>query len=259
MVEVIQMDDIRVDRDSQRILEFLKENGESTTSELRSATDLSHNSGVIYRLRNYLIEGGLVEEAGQLPGPGESEGVMKWMISEEGERFAEEYLEEIGKPATLDEACEMAQKALDDAESAKDSFQHYRQKLSRYVKKTKGLDNRVEEIEDQQETDDASLEILFDRTESQGDEIERNSEQIESLNTRMSELDAELSDLRKITEALEQELSQQEERTQDEISDVRTLAEESELDRMERSLTVQEFMYGIVALALFAIVTGFVL
>lgn len=256
MVEVIQTEDFRLDRDSQRILMFLAENGESTTSELRSATDLSHNSGVLYRLREHLVDGGLVEGTGQLSGPGDSEGVKKWMVTDRGEHFAEEHIEELGQPATLEEACEAAQKALNDAETAKDSFQHYRQKLSRYVKKTKGLDSRVEEIEDQQEEDDASFGILFDRTESQGGEIDHNAERIEALDSRIDGLGDELERLDETVGAFEQELGQQKERTQNEIGEIRTLAEESEMSRMERSLTVREFAYGMVVLALFAVATG---
>jgi hypothetical protein len=176
MSEVLWYDDQRIDRASQKMLRTLRGGEWVYGSELRKAADLGENTQVFYRMERYLEPSGLVVEAARI-----DDEARQFRLTEEGAVWVEEHAEEILAPATREEVAELAHEGYKAGTSAKESVQNYRKKVNRVKNRLDETREAVGEIADQQESDDRTLDILWDRAEDNRDRSKENRTRLETV------------------------------------------------------------------------------
>ena len=177
MNEVLWAGEYRIDSRSQRILRALRGGDWVYGGELRKAADLSENTQVFYRMENYLKPSGLVVEAARA----EERDARQFRLTEEGAEWVEEHAEEIVAPSTREEIAELAHEGYKAGTSAKESVQNYRKKVNRVKNRLDETREEVAEIADQQESDDTTLGVLWQRSEDNRDRSKRNSGRLDSM------------------------------------------------------------------------------
>ena len=177
MNEVLWVGEHRIDSRSQRILRALRGGDWVYGGELRKAADLSENTQVFYRMENYLKPSGLVVEAARA----EERDARQFRLTEEGAEWVEEHAEEILAPANREEIAELAHEGYKAGTSAKESVQNYRKKVNRVKNRLDETREEVAEIADQQESDDTTLGVLWQRSEDNRDRSKRNSGRLDSI------------------------------------------------------------------------------
>ena len=177
MNEVLWVGEHRIDSRSQRILRALRGGDWVYGGELRKAADLNENTQVFYRMENYLKPSGLVVEAARA----EERDARQFRLTEEGVEWVEEHAEEILAPANREEIAELAHEGYKAGTSAKESVQNYRKKVNRVKNRLDETREEVAEIADQQESDDTTLGVLWQRSEDNRDRSKRNSGRLDSM------------------------------------------------------------------------------
>jgi len=177
MNEVLWAGEYRIDSRSQRILRALRGGDWVYGGELRKAADLSENTQVFYRMENYLKPSELVVEAARA----EERDARQFRLTEEGAEWVEEHAEEIVAPSTREEIAELAHEGYKAGTSAKESVQNYRKKVNRVKNRLDETREEVAEIADQQESDDTTLGVLWQRSEDNRDRSKRNSGRLDSM------------------------------------------------------------------------------
>ena len=171
------MGEHRIDSRSQRILRALRGGDWVYGGELRKAADLNENTQVFYRMENYLKPSGLVVEAARA----EERDARQFRLTEEGGEWVEEHAEAILAPANREEIAELAHEGYKAGTSAKESVQNYRKKVNRVKNRLDETREEVAEIADQQESDDTTLGVLWQRSEDNRDRSKRNSGRLDSI------------------------------------------------------------------------------
>lgn len=204
MSEVLWYDEQRIDRASQKILRALRGGKWVYGSELRTAADLDENTQVFYRVEQYLEPAGLVVEASRT-----QEGdARQFRLTDAGAQWVEDHADEILAPATREEVAELAHEGYKAGTSAKESVQNYRKKVNRIKNRLDDVRAEVAEIADQQDSDDTTLTILWERSEDNRDRSKETKNVVadlrEQMDTRAASNDVEQlrEDVRSIERAL---------------------------------------------------------
>ncbi|MDS0474366.1 hypothetical protein [Natrinema sp. 1APR25-10V2] len=139
-----------IDRIAQRVMLALDDaDNPKTLAQIMRETGDKRQS-VWYRLVDRdpsLIDHGLVAR--------EDDDPPRYHLTVEGQFWVNSNHEELEIPASFDEVSEAVHEAKQEAESAKESVQSYRKKVSRTRNTAKSAAERVEEIEEKAVTDDS--------------------------------------------------------------------------------------------------------
>lgn len=204
MGNVLQADGNRVDRGAQLMLARLRGEGWSYAKDLRKIADFGENTQVFYRMERYLMPAGLVEERKR----DDEDKARQFRLTEEGSVWLDEHSEEIAMPATREEMRELAREGYEAGTSAKESVQKYRKKVSRIKNRVDDVEEEVEGITSEQESNDTMLTIFSERTKDNRTRSQENKKTVtalqEEMETRATSDDLEQlsDDVRSIEETL---------------------------------------------------------
>lgn len=159
---MFQLEDVRVDNESQLILHALRGEDWVRGLKLRRAANLDENRQVFYRMEKHLIPGGLVEEQQR-----ENSGEMRlFRLTSRGAEWVEERARELEMPTTHEQIQNYALEGYEAGTSAKESVQTYRKKLHRLKRRVERAEDDVEAIEDDEEENDKDIEYLRERSQA---------------------------------------------------------------------------------------------
>lgn len=147
MATLMHAGENRIDRASQIMLGGLRNAGWSFAGPLADLAELEQNTQVFYRMDHHLKPAGLVEEAEREERRPGYEQPRQFRLTEQGEQWVNDHVQEIAMPATREETQRMARDAKDAAESARDSVQSYRKKLSRMKGRVEDLGDELAEVD----------------------------------------------------------------------------------------------------------------
>lgn len=222
MTDVIKMgDSVRIDGASQKILVRLNSVDWTYTGSLQDAAELPQNSQVLYRLEEHLVPSGLVEEGKRRT----DLDARRFRLTRDGEEWLDAHQEEVARPASRAETQEMAYRAVDEAESAKQSVQAYRKKVHR-------IDNRLDDldaVEDQVDENESELGYQSGHIHGLRDRKADESD-VERVDERLDEAEQERAE---DMDHVERRIDAQEDAIRDLREDVQTLQEENEQLRSE--------------------------
>jgi len=219
MTDKLTKDENPIDKTSQRILQHLHSlrGGEvptATSSDLRDEVGVESSQVITYRINTHLSPANLVTWTEE-DTTGAVGSRRYYQLTQEGAEWVSDHAEDLARPSDLDdtadtaqEALSVAQEAFEEAERAKESVRNYRQKLARLKTRVtgkedpdyegywekKGHEQRIEDIEDQQET-------LTQRVNSKA-----SGEQAAAADLRSEDNAAAIEDLREELEAVRDEL-----------------------------------------------------
>lgn len=184
MASALKSGGFKVDRPSQKMLLALNKRDGLRGSSLRKTAELSQNTQVFYRMEEHLIPAGLVEEQNRR----HEQDQRRFSLTDGGASWLDAHEEVVAMPKSRVETQEMAHEALEEASSAKDSVQSYRQKVNR-------IKNDVEDVEDewvewQKDKDDAFSKLFF-RTSILREDSDDQSDSIEEIECRVSDIEAQ--------------------------------------------------------------------
>jgi hypothetical protein len=162
MAEMFQLEDVRIDNESQLILHAMRGGGWVRGLKLRRAANLDENRQVFYRMEKHLIPGGLVEEQQR-----EDSGEMRlFRLTSRGVEWVEERGRELEMPTTHEQIQKYALEGYEAGTSAKESVQTYRKKLHRLKRRVERAEDDVEAIEDDEEENAKDVEYLRERSQA---------------------------------------------------------------------------------------------
>jgi hypothetical protein len=162
MAEMFQLEDVRIDNESQLILHALRGGDWVRGLKLGRAANLDENRQVFYRMEKHLIPGGLVEEQQR-----EDSGEMRlFRLTSRGAEWVEERARELEMPTTHEQIQNYALEGYEAGTSAKESVQTYRKKLHRLKRRVERAEGDVEEVEDDQREAGKDIEYLRERTQA---------------------------------------------------------------------------------------------
>jgi hypothetical protein len=204
MSRVLWADENRVDRGSQLMLTRLRGEGWVYAGRLRERAEFSENSQVFYRMERYLMPAGLVEEAARA-----DDEPRQFRLTDEGSLWLEQNTDAIATPATREEMRELAREGYEAGTSARESVQNYRKKVSRVKNRLEDVEAEVDEIGDQQESNNTSLSIQSERSKDNRQRSKETKDAVadlqEQMDTRAASDDVE--QLRDDVSALQDALS----------------------------------------------------
>lgn len=181
MSSVLWADENRVDRGSQLMLTRLRGEGWVYAGRLRERADFSENSQVFYRMERYLIPAGLVEEAART----DDDEPRQFRLTDEGSLWLEQNTDAIATPATRDEMRELAREGYEAGTSARESVQNYRKKVSRIKNRLEDVEAEVDEISDQQESNNTTLSIQSERSRDNRERSKATKDAVADLQDKM--------------------------------------------------------------------------
>jgi prefoldin subunit 5 len=266
MSSVLWADENRVDRGSQLMLTRLRGEGWVYAGRLRERADFSENSQVFYRMERYLIPAGLVEEAART----DDDEPRQFRLTDEGSLWLEQNTDAIATPATRDEMRELAREGYEAGTSARESVQNYRKKVSRIKNRLEDVEAEVDEISDQQESNNTTLSIQSERSRDNRERSKATKDAVADLQDKMDTRAAsdDLQRLRDDVSALQETLTSTQRQldgiTRQQATDERTRARLRRLAKPAGYLVVGAivaYLGVIVAVALVApeLLTGVVL
>ena len=176
MSEVLWLDGHKIDRASQKMLRELRGGEWTYGSTLREAADLAENTQVFYRMENYLEPSGLVLEAARV-----EDEARQFQLTEAGEEWVKQNAGTVLGPETRDEVASMAAEAYEAGMSAKESVQNYRKKVNRVKNRLDETREDVRDLEDQEENQEATLDMVWQRSEDNRDRSKESRERIQAL------------------------------------------------------------------------------
>jgi uncharacterized protein (UPF0335 family) len=162
MAEILPEWEVRIDTESKLILHELQGEEWVRALKLRRAADLDENRQVFYRMENYLLPAGLVEEQARES----SDDLRRFRLTRQGRKWAEAHADELRLPTTREEIQEYALEGYEAGTSAKESVQDYRKKLHRLKRRVERVEEDVEEVEDDQREAGKDVEYLRERTQA---------------------------------------------------------------------------------------------
>jgi prefoldin subunit 5 len=266
MSSVLWADENRIDRGSQLMLTRLRGEGWVYAGRLRERADFSENSQVFYRMERYLIPAGLVEEAART----DDDEPRQFRLTDEGSLWLEQNTNAIATPATRDEMRELAREGYEAGTSARESVQNYRKKVSRIKNRLEDVEAEVDEISDQQESNNTTLSIQSERSRDNRERSKATKDAVADLQDQMDTRAAsdDLQRLRDDVSALQETLTSTQRQldgiTRQQATDERTRARLRRLAKPAGYLVVGAivaYLGVIVAVALVApeLLTGVVL
>ena len=182
MSDALWVDGYKIDRASQKMLRELRGGEWTYGSTLRDAGDLAENSQVFYRMENYLEPSGLVLEAARI-----EDEARQFQLTETGEEWVRAHAETVLGPETREEVAEMATEAYEAGTSAKESVQDYRKKVNRVKNRLNETREDVRDLEDQEENQEATLDMVWQRSEDNRDRSKESRERIQALESDLEE------------------------------------------------------------------------
>jgi prefoldin subunit 5 len=266
MSSVLWADEKRVDRGSQLMLTRLRGEGWVYGGRLREVADFSENSQVYYRMERYLMPAGLVEEAAR----SDDDEYRRFRLTDEGSLWLEQNTDAIATPATREEMRELAREGYEAGTSARESVQNYRKKVSRMKNRLEDVEAEVDEIGDQQDSDDTTLTILSERSKDNRDRSKQTKNTVAGLQDQMDTRAAtdDVQRLRDDVSALQEALASTRQQldgvTRQQATDERTRARLRRLAQPAGYLVVGAvvaYLVVVVAVALIAseLLTGVIL
>lgn len=266
MSSVLWADENRVDRESQLMLTRLRGEGWVYAGRLRERADFSENSQVFYRMERYLIPAGLVEEAART----DDDEPRQFRLTDEGSLWLEQNTDAIATPATRDEMRELAREGYEAGTSARESVQNYRKKVSRIKNRLEDVEAEVDEMSDQQESNNTTLSIQSERSRDNRERSKATKDAVADLQDKMDTRAAsdDMQRLRDDVSALQETLTSTQRQldgiTRQQATDERTRARLRRLAKPAGYLVVGAivaYLGVIVAVALVAseLLTGVVL
>lgn len=266
MSSVLWADENRIDRGSQLMLTRLRGEGWVYAGRLRERADFSENSQVFYRMERYLIPAGLVEEAART----DDDEPRQFRLTDEGSLWLEQNTDAIATPATRDEMRELAREGYEAGTSARESVQNYRKKVSRIKNRLEDVEAEVDEISDQQESNNTTLSIQSERSRDNRERSKATKDAVADLQDKMDTRAAsdDVQRLRDDVSALQETLTSTQRQldgiTRQQATDERTRARLRRLAKPAGYLVVGAvvaYLGVIVAVALVAseLLTGVVL
>jgi chromosome segregation ATPase len=218
MASRIEVDENRIDRPSQVMLGTLAEtDGWVYGSRLRDAADVAENTQVFYRMEEYLLPAGLVEEREREPREEARQQPRQFRLTHAGAEWVDDHADEIAQPATREEVQELAREGYDAATSAKESVQNYRKKLHRVkeqVEEVQDLQEQVEDVESQTGYQQGAISGIRQRSLKNEDNHEEFADEIREIVERQRE---EIDTLQQTNSALQQRLQTVEQKQQQAI------------------------------------------
>lgn len=175
--------EVRVDTESKLILHELQGEDWVRGLDLRRAADLDENRQVFYRMENYLLPAGLVEEQAR-----ENSTEMRWFrLTREGRNWVDAHADELRLPTTREEIQEYAAEGYEAGTSAKESVQNYRKKVNRLKRRVERAEGTVEEVEDDQRETNKDVEYLRERSQAVRKRSIGNNNRLDSLEDDVEE------------------------------------------------------------------------
>jgi chromosome segregation ATPase len=233
------VDGNRIDRESQKILIRLNESQWTYATSLRDVAELSQNGQVFYRMEEYLIPAGLVEEKAREDDATAYRGRRKFRLTRTGSSWLDEHEEAVAVPKSRAETQQMAYEAKEAAESAKDSVQEYRKKVNRIKNTAEDVEDDVNEWMATKNNHWKDLERRSSHTKSRSKD---NEASVKSLKGRVSSIESDckqkmkprLTDNEKSIEELQAENAQLRRALGELQRQVDEIIEEMEKGRLDR-------------------------
>lgn len=183
MSDALRVDDYRLDSASQKILRGLRGGDWQRGSTLRDMAGLSDNSQVFYRMEEHLKPAGLVVEGERRY----EHEARQFRLTEWGVEWVEEHGEEIVAPSTREEIAELAHEGYKAGTSAKESVQDYRKKVNRVKNRLDETREDVRDLEDQEESQNTTLDMVWQRSDDNRDRSKESRERIQALESEIEE------------------------------------------------------------------------
>lgn len=207
------VDGNRVDRASQVMLGTLADkDGWVYGSQLREEADLGENRQVFYRMEEYLLPAGLVEEHDREPREQGHQQPRQFRLTAAGTEWVADHAEAIARPATREEVQELARESHEAATSAKESVQNYRKKVHRLKERTEDLEElqeRVEDIETQTDHQQSAIDGIRQRglknEEAHEEFADEMRETVERQRTEIDSLHEAIAALQQHIETIEED------------------------------------------------------
>ena len=213
----------KIDRPSQKMLLALNKRDSLRGSSLRESAELSQNTQVFYRMEEHLIPAGLVQEHDRR----HEQDQRRFSLTQHGASWLDAHQEEVELPKSRVETQQMAHEALEEASSAKNSVQSYRQKVSRIDDKVGDTEDDVDELVEKvgdvevtagqnrgsinglarRKADESDVENLDEELKSRIENVrEQQQESVNYLGEKIEELREEIADLQQENEELRTEI-----------------------------------------------------
>lgn len=183
MSEILQNKEVRIDNQSQLMLWQLRNGEWERALTLRRAANLKENRQVFYRMENYLIPAGLVEEH-----PRENpDELRRFRLTERGVDWVENRGKKLKMPTTHEQIQKYALEGYEAGTDAKESVQNYRKKLHRLKRRVERAEDDIEEVEDDQRENDKDVQYLRERSQAVRKRSIRNNNWLDSLQDEVDE------------------------------------------------------------------------
>lgn len=155
----------------------LREGGWERALTLRRAANLDENRQVFYRMENYLIPGGLVEEHDRE----NPDDMRRFRLTEAGTAWVENRGKKLKMPTTHDQIQKYALEGYEAGTDAKESVQNYRKKLHRLKRRVERAEENVETIEESEDRNAKEIQYLDERTQAVRGRSQRNKNWLDEL------------------------------------------------------------------------------
>jgi archaellum component FlaC len=183
MSEMLDTEGVKIDNQSQLMLWQLRNGEWERALTLRRAANLSENRQVFYRMENYLIPAGLVEEQPR----DNPDDMRRFCLTEKGEEWVKERGNQLQMPTTHEQIQKYALEGYEAGTDAKESVQNYRKKLHRLKRRVERAEEDIEHVEDDQRENDKDVQYLRERSQAVRKRSIRNNNWLESLQDEVDE------------------------------------------------------------------------
>jgi|AntDeeMetagen134_2_1112570.scaffolds.fasta_scaffold01783_2 hypothetical protein len=177
MSEMLPPEEVKIDNQSQLVLWQLRDEEWERALTLRRAANLAENRQVFYRMEEYLIPAGLVEEQAR-----ENTGdLRRFRLTQAGKDWVEDRGKKLKMPTTHEQIQNYALEGYEAGTSAKESVQTYRKKLHRLKRRVERAEEDVEAIEESEDQNAKQVQYLDERTQAVRGRSKRNNNWLHDL------------------------------------------------------------------------------
>lgn len=162
MSEMLDIEGVKIDNQSQLMLWELRNGEWERALTLRRTANLDENRQVFYRMENYLIPAGLVEEQPR----DNSSDMRRFRLTDRGTQWVEDRGKKLKMPTTHEQIQKYALEGYEAGTDAKESVQNYRKKLHRLKRRVERSEDSVEAIEEDEERNSKEIQYLDERTQA---------------------------------------------------------------------------------------------
>lgn len=162
MSEMLDIEGVKIDNQSQLMLWELRNGEWERALTLRRTANLDENRQVFYRMENYLIPAGLVEEQPR----DDSSDMRRFRLTDRGTQWVEDRGKKLKMPTTHEQIQKYALEGYEAGTDAKESVQNYRKKLHRLKRRVERSEDSVEAIEEDEERNSKEIQYLDERTQA---------------------------------------------------------------------------------------------